>query len=182
MPGDRPMRRRKIFRYAAVGIAGLGLTLPLPASAAHPAPLAPARKTSQSSTATDVALQAGGLLRGQIVDAQGSPMANAAVSLQFEGRAVAAARTTPQGYFAVSGLRGGTFQVTAAGGSGVYRLWVENSAPPAASASLLIVAGSDAARGQDPSWGSGPSLVMLGVMGGIVTSGVIAAGQERPES
>jgi hypothetical protein len=174
------MRRFNLIQFAA--IAALGLTTMPISAAAERTPTATAPPSSHAPAVTDVALSAGGVLRGQVVDAGGRHIANVAVSVAYAGRAAANARTNSQGYFAVRGLRGGTYQVCAAGGGGVYRLWAENTAPPRASSGLLIFAGSDAVRGQDASWAawvSGPRLIMFGVMGGAVTAGVIAKRDQR---
>jgi hypothetical protein len=177
------MRRRKIFHCAAVGIAGLGLTMPPAMLAAERTPTAAARQSSHLPAVSDVALRAGGLLPGRVVNAQGAPAANEFVAVQFDGRTVATAKSDTQGYFAVRGLRGGTYRVAAAGGSGIYRLWAENSAPPAARPSVLIVADSEIATDQHSAWGLrvfGPRLLILGIMGGVATSGAIVHNEQRP--
>jgi hypothetical protein len=173
------MRRFKIFQCALAGIAGLGLAMPPATTATERAPRATAGKSTRGPAVTDVALLAGGVLQGRVVDERGLPLANAAVSLRFEDRAIVAAKTNSQGYFVVQGLRGGTFQISAGGGGSVHRLWVENSAPPLANSGVLIVAGQQTAPGENPFWGSGPDLTMLGVMGGVVTAAVIATSDHR---
>jgi hypothetical protein len=93
--------------------------------------------------AVDVALADGGTLRGQVVDAGGSPVAETPVAIWQLNREVAGTVTDRSGCFAVSGLRGGTYQLTAAGGLAVYRLWGPNTAPPSARPAALIVVGDE---------------------------------------
>jgi hypothetical protein len=64
----------------------------------------------------------------------------------------------------------------------VFRLWSENSAPPAARSTVLVNAGSQIARDQSSAWESrvfGPRLLMLGIMGGVTTSSVTAENDRR---
>ncbi len=172
----------KIFSYAAASLAGLGLMAPPAVLAAQPSPAPAAAAAYQKSAIVDVALLEGGRLQGQVVDAQGAPIAATPVAVRFEGRDVATATTNAQGYFAVAGLHGGTFEVAAAGSQGVYRLWSPNTAPPSSNAGVLVVAGQEVTRGQLFGNWTGPRLLMAGVMGGIVTAGVIAASGSRSGS
>jgi hypothetical protein len=97
----------------------------------------------------DVALARGGLLNGQVVDAKGAAMKAVPVSVWFENQQVAATVTNENGQFSVNGLRGGVHQVTAAQGSGVYRLWTAEAAPPTAKAGNVVVPGQTIVRGQN---------------------------------
>lgn len=121
----------------------------------------------------DIALADGGLFTGKVVNAQGAPLAKAAVSLQQAGHEVASTVTNEEGVFAVQGLRGGLYQVVSERGVVAYRLWEANTAPPAANQSALIVTGDSVVNGQygPPQHGSGimswvrehPLLVAAGV-------------------
>jgi len=104
------------------------------------APLATAPK--------DISLHKGGVLLGQIVDAQGASVASAQVSLYSGGKEVARTQSDRTGKFSVSGLKGGVYQVASANNRGVYRLWSPRTAPPAAGRGMMLVSGSDIARGQ----------------------------------
>jgi hypothetical protein len=52
------------------------------------------------------------------------------------------------GRFEMRGLRGGTYQIVAGSGTGFYRLWASETAPPAAQSSVLIVSGGPQVLGQ----------------------------------
>ena len=97
----------------------------------------------------DVALARGGLLNGQVVDAQGAAMKAVPVSVWFENRHVATTVSDENGRFGVNGLRGGVHQVSAGQGSGVYRLWTAEAAPPTAKAGEVVVPGQTVVRGQN---------------------------------
>ena len=133
------MRRPGAIKGLAVCLAVLGFCLPQPLLAAGPA--------GQTPVVTDVALSDGGVLFGQVVDAQGSAKASVPVFIRAGDRELAVSKTDGAGYFAFSGLRGGVYQLTAAEGLGAYRLWAPDTAPPAAQPGALIVAGQDLVRG-----------------------------------
>jgi hypothetical protein len=96
----------------------------------------------------DVALAAGGVLSGQVVDAQGAPRPQAPVAILAEGREIIRVAAAQDGTFAVSGLKGGVYEVATPGQHGVYRLWTPEAAPPAANAGVMLVAGGEIVRGQ----------------------------------
>jgi hypothetical protein len=135
--------------------------------------------------AIDVALASQGVLLGQVVDGQGHPLAAVPVTIAQAGRPLAVAPTDPQGYFAFRGVQGGMYELNAAQGSGSYRAWVGETAPPQAQRGVLIVAGQDLVRGQcrqgacppgyaqcnpcaAPNWGPpGGPLMKAAIIGGI---------------
>jgi hypothetical protein len=102
---------------------------------------------------SDVALAEGGVLSGQVVDAQGVSLAQAPVAVFADGREVVRLASNADGMFAVSGLKGGVYEVATPGHHGVYRLWTARTAPPAAGQGIMLVSGSDVVRGQ---YGYGP--------------------------
>jgi hypothetical protein len=132
------IRRAKM---ALVLLAGLGTCLPNSAFAAV--------GTAAAPPITDVALRDGGVLVGQVVDAQGVVQANVRVSLQdTQSHEIAAVATNKEGLFAVSNVRGGVYQLVTPQGRGIYRLWAPGTAPPSAQEGALIVNG-DVVRGED---------------------------------
>jgi hypothetical protein len=133
------MKQPGMIKGLVVCLAVLGFCLPQPLLAAVAA--------GQAPVVTDVALSDGGVLLGQVVDAQGSAKSRVPVSIRAGDRELAVGKTDGAGYFAFSGLRGGVYQLTAAEGLGAYRLWAPGTAPPAAQPGALIVAGQDLARG-----------------------------------
>jgi len=127
----------------AVCLAALGLCLPQPLLAAVQANQAPA--------VTDVTLHQspqGNILLGQVRNPQGAVQANVVAALYGNGKRLAESKTDRNGYFSFGNLRGGVYQVTAAGGGGAYRVWTPGTAPPSAQRGALVVAGTDVIRGQ----------------------------------
>lgn len=157
------MSRMYIFAGTLVAIAMVGLGVSSTAFAASP--------ETEKPHVIDVALGEGGVLLGQVVNTQGVSEANTPVKL-FDGeKELAVSKTDDNGYFAFRGLRGGMYQLSAAEGTGVYRLWAPRTAPPSANKGALLVAGEDLARGQTGarirSWLSNPWVVA-----GIVATAV----------
>ena len=142
------MKRCQLFWYAATGIAGFGLVLPTGAMAAQPDATPIAARDPAAPSIVDVKLGEGGTLSGQVVDAQGVPMALTTVTVRAAGTDVASTVTDAQGRFSVAGVHGGMIEVNAAGGTSMLRVWTANASPPSANKSVLIVAGGPVARGQ----------------------------------
>lgn len=133
------MKSAGIFKGMVMCLAALGVCLSGAAFAAPPA---------AKPVVHDVALASGGMLEGQLVDAQGSPMADVGVTLMLEQRSLGVAQTDAQGRFAFRGVRGGVYQLTAASGTGSYRLWALGTAPKGTSSVALMTAGEPVVRGQ----------------------------------
>ncbi|MCA9197868.1 MAG: hypothetical protein KDA87_10035 [Planctomycetales bacterium] len=145
------------------------------------------------SVVRDVALQKDGVLRGQLVDMQGSPQANEPVVVYIKGKALGRTLTDPQGNFAFGEIKGGLYQLATKGSSGVYRIWQHELAPPAASPALMLVQG-EAIRGQcGTDCGGTCDMCCRGQGGGVynglimntlsnpwVVSGAVAAGVAIP--
>ncbi|HEX4142506.1 MAG TPA: carboxypeptidase regulatory-like domain-containing protein [Pirellulales bacterium] len=149
------MKRFRLFRYVATGIAGFGLVLPTGAMAAQPDATPTAASEAPGPSIIDVTLGQGGTLRGQVVDAQGVPMALTTVTVRAAGTEVASAVTDAQGNFSIVGVHGGVIEADAAGGSSMLRVWTANASPPSANKSVLLVADGPVARGQSS---IGPSI------------------------
>jgi hypothetical protein len=145
------MKRVGWLHRALVGLASLGLLLPGHVLAAGSSPASPAAAKSQtpaSPNVIDVALQSSGVLRGVVVDQQGALLSRTEVKVWQKDQQIAVTATDEQGRFAVSNLRGGVYQITAAGGQGIYRVWAVSTAPPVAQPGAMVVAGHDLVRGQ----------------------------------
>ena len=127
------MRTAKFVRGVALTLATLGICLPQVTLAVEPAP-----------AILDVALADGGVLHGQVVNAQGVGAAGMPVYIRTQDRDVAAATTAADGTFAVQGLKGGVYQVSTLQGHGVYRLWSAGTAPPAAQNGAIVYTQSGA--------------------------------------
>jgi hypothetical protein len=123
-----------------------------------------------SAEIRDIALQAGGALRGQVVDAQGNPCAQVAVRVvrASDQAPLAVVTSDAQGRFAVSGLTGGVYRVETPAGAAIYRVWAPNTAPPSATASALLIQGDSMVRGNLGGLGwFGWTLIGLGVAAAI---------------
>jgi hypothetical protein len=120
----------------------MGMMLPSAALAATPA--------KPVNGGSDIALREGGMLVGQVVDAQGVAQANSPVSIRFANHEVVRATTDKNGMFAAKGLRGGQYQLLTQDGVSVCRLWAADTAPPSARSAALVVTGDNVVRGQGP--------------------------------
>ena len=137
------------FRDVVVLLSCFG-TIASPVALAAPNLIADTRLRAQPRCLAprDVALQDGGVLVGQVLDAQGKAIAGAPVAVQTAGKAVANTITDKNGRFRVEGLRGGVHLVATVGQQGVYRCWATQTAPPAAQRGLMLVSSTDVVRGQ----------------------------------
>lgn len=168
------MKSHRFLQAAAITISSAGLVLPQSLLAAEsPAlPTATSPADAAAPAVLDVALTQGGLLQGKVLDTQGQPVADAPVSVRFEGKEVASTKSSVDGSFAVRGLRGGTHVVVSGEHGGICRMWTAESAPPSARSAVMIVRGGQIARGQG--FVSGPGLLMAGLLGGAVAGGLIS--------
>jgi hypothetical protein len=163
--------RQKIIALLLIGSitllpAGplLAANPPANATSARPASIAPL-------AIRDVALEPGGVLRGQVVDQQGAPCAGLPVAMIKSGAGSATAvagKTDAHGRFQFEGLSAGVYQVGTANGCTVCRVWAPQTAPPSAVPAAMIVHGEGPVRGNlggiGP-WGWG--LIGLGVAAAI---------------
>lgn len=152
----------KLIKGLAIALACVGMILPANVQAgSKPAATAPSRAIQ------DVALKAGGTFTGQVVDDQGQGLDGAVVAVRQGDRSVAETVTNQDGYFSVTNLKGGVYQVTAGQGEGVYRLWTEKAAPPSAKSKVMLVSGSqNVVRGQFDDTG-------MWVVGGIAVGAMV---------
>jgi len=137
--------------HAITWLAVSALCLPAQVVLGHePIPWAATAVTAADCQITirDVALLPGGLLAGQVLDANMRPVPDTEVAIHAADSAVATTRTDANGIFAVRGLRGGTHQLITSQGSEICRLWSPGTAPPCATDHLQIVEGQTIARGQ----------------------------------
>ena len=96
----------------------------------------------------DVALFAGGTLKGSVLDDFGRPLTAVRVTLLHGEKLIASDLTSDAGQFGFTGLRGGTYRVVAGRSNAVVRLWAPRTAPPHAATSLLIVNSDRIVRSQ----------------------------------
>ncbi len=168
-----------LLRAAALLLACLGMLLPTPALLAQVGlPAAGPGRGEMAATVIDVELHPGGVLLGEVVDFDGSPMAAEPVSLRLLNREVATTITDGRGHFRVGGLRGGMYEIVAGpvlnedNMRGVFRVWAPGTAPPSMKPLLSkrVLLGGRQVRGQN-----GPIGYWLGnpwVIAGIVAVAV----------
>lgn len=166
------MKLWEMLRIAAVGLAMLGMLAPQIAIAGGGrVPDAP--RAAAGMPAIDVALQQGGVLAGQVVDAQGSPKVDSPIAVRRHGQTVGSSRTDAEGHFAIAGLQAGVYQLETAEGSGLCRLWTAEAAPPAAHDNVLVVCGQEVVRGQHGHRGPDARRRLLLIGGMAAAAGVI---------
>jgi hypothetical protein len=117
----------------------LGCFMPQTASAAS--------ENRQAPSVLDVRLHDGNVLLGHVLDQNGAGKAFVPVVLYEGGQKLAETRTDAVGQFGFRNLRGGVYQLTAAGGTGAYRFWAHGTAPPSAQAGAVVYADTDVVRG-----------------------------------
>jgi len=138
-------------RFVVVGLcASLAAPARLQSAENTKASRVPDAQTAASAAIPDIALGDGGVLEGQVVDDRGAPLAATAVIISQETRETARTTTTKDGRFSVAGLQGGFYQISTQRGSGTYRLWTQEAAPPAARQMATLVAEPQVTRGQMP--------------------------------
>lgn len=118
----------------------------------------------------DVSLAKSGTLNGRVVDQRGATIDGAVVTVSQGAVKVSETVTNANGEFAVSGLKGGVYHVQAAGTESVVRAWTERTAPPAASAQVLLVTQDETVvNGQDGCCNC-PSPWALYLVGGLAAA------------
>ncbi|MHB8974595.1 MAG: hypothetical protein ACYC3X_16825 [Pirellulaceae bacterium] len=156
------MKASKVMHVAVVALTCLSSVSADLARAAGPA----------GTKIRDVSLQSAGVLRGEVVNAQGVPRGDMQVTAVQNGQALAVAQTDPAGRFQLVRMTAGVYELQTAGSSDVYRLWAPRTAPPAAQDSVLLVAGEQVVvRQNNPHPVLGP-LANPWVIGGIVAAAV----------
>ncbi len=138
-----PIKRMRRFNTAIITLTCLGLAVSGPvlqASAAEAGWKQEDRGDAAPVPAVaDVALHSGGTLQGQVVDAQGKPVAEIPVSIRQVDREIRRTVTDRWGRFRVADLRGGVYRISAGKAGGIYRLWAPGTAPASAGPGALVV-------------------------------------------
>ena len=164
------MKNSKVFRGLAVLATSAGLLMPQAAMAETSARATSGRQ--QDAVIADIALTSGGVLHGQVVDAQNKPLAGTKVALRSINGQEFSAETNEKGHFALSGLKGGTYTAATEGSSGTFRLWAADTAPPSAIPGVMLMPGRETVRGQMGSGVARGTLIILGITGAIVAVGL----------
>jgi hypothetical protein len=71
-----------------------------------------------------------------------------------DGKVIATAMTDTNGEFAVAGVIPGVYQIESPHAGGVYRVWAQRTAPPAAKSGVLMVGDTNVVRANlfDPAY------------------------------
>ncbi|QDU57415.1 carboxypeptidase-like regulatory domain-containing protein [Aeoliella mucimassa] len=159
----------------AAAIACMGMIVPSAALAAEPQ-VQPVQQVQKAPVSLDVALDAQGNFKGQLVDAQGVAQKGVEVAMLYNGREVTRSVTDEQGKFAAPVLRGGQYEVVAQGQVASYRVWNAGQAPPMARPAALMITNADVVNGQFGTLGYGGGVLNwmqahpLIVAGAVVTA------------
>lgn len=152
------------FRFvkgAAVSLATLSMLFPQARLMAD-GPQTPARaaaKATQVTTVPNIALTTGGTLSGRVVDHTGKALEGAQVTVRQDKTEIGKTVTNKEGLYSFKNLKGGVYQVASGNTEGIFHVWAEKTAPPAAKEHALLVMGENGARGQ---FGAvDPTLVIL---------------------
>ena len=124
------------------------------------------------SVIPDIALRDGGVLLGQVVKSDGSPVSGAPISLRNSSHELAASTANAAGYFAFSGLSMGTYQLATPGAAATYQVWTAGAAPPIARPGALLVTNGETVRGQMQ---AGPFVGLFAqpiLLGGLVAAAI----------
>ena len=125
----------------------------------------------------DVRLDAAGALHGQLLTPEGAPLANTRVTLGQFNKPVGETSTDQDGNFALTGVRGGTYELRSPEASAWVRVWTADSAPPAATKAALLVSKRDTVRGNinylstqmmQPPEAIGALMIPAAVAGGVI--------------
>jgi hypothetical protein len=98
--------------------------------------------------ARDIELTRDGSLYGEVCSSEGLAVANAAVTLRYQGSEIASATTDAEGHFLITGVRGGAHEMTVGSLAVPVRLWKNGTAPEAAAETLVVAADEHVVRGQ----------------------------------
>ncbi len=135
-----------VLKRLALGLSVCGLlTLGSQVFAGQPTQQA---SRSAASVVIDVVMAPGNALVGQVLTKERQPAAKTRVSVRLGRKEVAATTTDERGQFRVAGLQPGLYQVVAADGFGLFRLWSPKVAPPSARSKALVVSGAMVVRAQ----------------------------------
>lgn len=138
------MRLANRIRHIAALVSVAGLLVPAPdvfPDEVGTRSVSDASRPNRRHLPTDVALQAGGVLRGRLFGPDGSPLSHAQFELYQQDRLVRTVHCDTDGYFALHSLRGGVYRFSTEGIQGLLRLWAPRTAPPSARSHVMIVTG-----------------------------------------
>lgn len=161
------MRRARMLEKGLLLLACLGMIVPV-----HPLLAAAADETAKpelvppTATVNDIALNADGVLAGQVQDTAGNPQASVRVTVRHREQDIATVTTDRAGRFFVRGLGSGMYELAVGESRTVCRIWAPNTAPPVAERGVTLVVGKPQVRGQSAgsrSWLANPC-TLVGIL------------------
>lgn len=170
------MKGIRFFRSAVVALAAIGAVLPTQVVRAD--------QNAVQTVVGDVVL-VGGALQGRVVDDTGAAMEGTVVVVRQNGTEVSRSVAAKDGTFTVAGLRGGVYSINAGNAEGVFRVWNERTAPPAAKSGITLVNGNAPIRGQNGQFGGiNRAHLVLGAIGvtGVALGGAALYRANHPKS
>ena len=166
------MKFTKKLRRLAFVAASCSLAVPQLAMAQSPTqPFSAAMQGNAAPVTSDVSLENGGVLRGQLVDPNGNPVSGSAIQLEQGGAIIASTSTQSDGTFAITGVAGGSYVLASTDCNMPCRLWAPGTAPPSTKAGVLMVSGSEVVRGS----AAGATIGLLGnpwFLGGVTAAAI----------
>ena len=163
------MKLLTLVKGAAIALAALGTVMPTTQVQAASNTLKVVRT---DATVLDIGMKQDGVFTGRVVDHTGAPARGAEVVVRQGDKVVTTVKTDDHGTFAVSGLRGGLYDVSSGKTSGQFRVWTESAAPSAAKQTPRIVLGEKATRGANGGIGGGELLLLAGVLTAVIISAI----------
>lgn len=143
------MKATDFVRVVSATVVCLGLVFSVDMlCGAEPADVSRASGEAKAPTVIDVKLGPGGVLRGRVVDTQGTGDARVEVLVRQATGGSVKTETDQHGDFSVRGLRGGMYQVVVGPTGRTVRAWAPNTAPPVARDALLVVIPKNVVLGQ----------------------------------
>ncbi len=122
----------------------------------------------------DVALSEEGVVRGRVLTENGKPVDGAQVVIRQGDELLHKMLTNKKGEFSAKGLRAGVYTIATVQGSGQYRLWPKNIAPPSARTHALVMAQRPVMRAQYGSTGALADWTTIGLGVAGLTVGIIS--------
>jgi hypothetical protein len=175
-------------RTLLISLAFVATVIPRSALSAGPS-------TSQDTKhfrVTDVTLQKGDVLQGQLVDSQGLARPGSRVWVYQQDQLIASATSDTNGRFTINHLNGGVYMVQTQTSGRIYRIWAPGTAPPAAQNRVVLETGAivrgqsawDHHPGVGQHWFSSGTCQILSLGLGITgtTLGVIALADDKEAS
>lgn len=134
---------RQRFRFVIAPLTLALATQGFAADLAGPTPL-----TQPKLVVSDISLTTEDGLMGQVVNAQGKPLANSVVRLHDGENEPVEGATNDRGQFAYRDVPAGVYYLQAGNQVRIIRAWPHKIAPPTAQQGVLLVSSTEAVRGQ----------------------------------